>query len=122
MQYLPAILKTVTEKLPKEILLLILCLFMYHSVSEHKLKLKTTSTFVLWVDETELKRDRKVRPFSMFEPTEAPATSLRKNQSSDDLVRDAQVSGNKKQTPFVLSERKNTLVRFVLPAKVQHTI
>ncbi|KAM3605576.1 uncharacterized protein V6R79_001063 [Siganus canaliculatus] len=41
-------------------------------------------------DETELKRDRKVRPFSMFEPTEAPATSLRKNQSSDDLVRDTQ--------------------------------
>ncbi|KAM9345240.1 apoptosis-stimulating of p53 protein 2a isoform 2-T2 [Symphorus nematophorus] len=41
-------------------------------------------------DETELKRDRKVRPFSMFEPTEAPAPSLRKNQSSDDLVRDAQ--------------------------------
>uniref|UniRef100_A0A3Q3DRQ6 Tumor protein p53 binding protein, 2a n=1 Tax=Hippocampus comes TaxID=109280 RepID=A0A3Q3DRQ6_HIPCM len=36
------------------------------------------------------KRDRKVRPFSMFEPTEVPATSLRKNQSSDDLVRDAQ--------------------------------
>uniref|UniRef100_A0A3Q3WMM3 Uncharacterized protein n=1 Tax=Mola mola TaxID=94237 RepID=A0A3Q3WMM3_MOLML len=30
-------------------------------------------------------RDRKVRPFSMFEPTEAPTTSLRKNQSSDDL-------------------------------------
>lgn len=30
----------------------------------------------------------------MFEPTEAPATSLRKNQSSDDLVRDAQVRGN----------------------------
>ncbi|KAM9727967.1 apoptosis-stimulating of p53 protein 2-like isoform 3-T3 [Menidia menidia] len=41
-------------------------------------------------DESELKRDRKVRPFSMFEPTEAPAASLRKNQSSDDLVRDAQ--------------------------------
>nr|XP_033468952.1 apoptosis-stimulating of p53 protein 2a isoform X2 [Epinephelus lanceolatus] len=41
-------------------------------------------------DDTELKRDRKVRPFSMFEPTEVPATSLRKNQSSDDLVRDAQ--------------------------------
>uniref|UniRef100_A0A8D0ABU2 Tumor protein p53 binding protein, 2a n=1 Tax=Sander lucioperca TaxID=283035 RepID=A0A8D0ABU2_SANLU len=40
--------------------------------------------------EQELKRDRKVRPFSMFEPTEAPTTSLRKNQSSDDLVRDAQ--------------------------------
>lgn len=59
----------------------------------------------------------------MFEPTEAPATSLRKNQSSDDLVRDAQVRGNKKQTPFILSERKkNTLVRFVLPAEEQHTI
>lgn len=42
----------------------------------------------------ELKRDRKVRPFSMFEPTEAPTTSLRKNQSSDDLVRDAQVRGD----------------------------
>ncbi|XP_029962177.1 apoptosis-stimulating of p53 protein 2a isoform X4 [Salarias fasciatus] len=41
-------------------------------------------------DESELKRDKKVRPFSMFEPTEVPATSLRKNQSSDDLVRDAQ--------------------------------
>lgn len=36
-----------------------------------------------------------MRPFSMFEPTEAPATSLRKNQSSDDLVRDAQVRRNK---------------------------
>uniref|UniRef100_A0A672FK59 Tumor protein p53 binding protein, 2a n=1 Tax=Salarias fasciatus TaxID=181472 RepID=A0A672FK59_SALFA len=43
-------------------------------------------------DESELKRDKKVRPFSMFEPTEVPATSLRKNQSSDDLVRDAQAS------------------------------
>ncbi|MEQ2175700.1 hypothetical protein GOODEAATRI_020483, partial [Goodea atripinnis] len=42
-------------------------------------------------DESELKRDRKMRPLSMFEPTEAPATSLRKNQSSEDLVRDAQV-------------------------------
>ncbi|XP_035760696.1 apoptosis-stimulating of p53 protein 2a [Neolamprologus brichardi] len=41
-------------------------------------------------DDSELKRDRKVRPYSMFEPTEVPATSLRKNQSSDDLVRDAQ--------------------------------
>uniref|UniRef100_A0A3Q4HZ35 Tumor protein p53 binding protein, 2a n=1 Tax=Neolamprologus brichardi TaxID=32507 RepID=A0A3Q4HZ35_NEOBR len=42
------------------------------------------------VYDSELKRDRKVRPYSMFEPTEVPATSLRKNQSSDDLVRDAQ--------------------------------
>ncbi|XP_057703905.1 apoptosis-stimulating of p53 protein 2-like isoform X4 [Corythoichthys intestinalis] len=41
-------------------------------------------------DDSEPKRDKKVRPFSMFEPTEVPATSLRKNQSSDDLVRDAQ--------------------------------
>ncbi|XP_074532305.1 apoptosis-stimulating of p53 protein 2a isoform X2 [Halichoeres trimaculatus] len=43
-------------------------------------------------DEAELKRDRKVRPFSMFEPMEAPVSSLRKNQSSDDLVRDAQAA------------------------------
>ncbi|KAF7661801.1 hypothetical protein LDENG_00254130, partial [Lucifuga dentata] len=41
-------------------------------------------------DDSELKRDKKVRPFSMFESTEVPAASLRKNQSSDDLVRDAQ--------------------------------
>lgn len=38
----------------------------------------------------------------MFEPTEAPATSLRKNQSSDDLVRDAQVRGNE-NTLFISS-------------------
>lgn len=47
---------------------------------------------VVCVDETEgMKKDRRVRPFSMFEPTEVPAASLRKNQSSDDLVRDSQV-------------------------------
>uniref|UniRef100_A0A3B3D256 Tumor protein p53 binding protein, 2a n=1 Tax=Oryzias melastigma TaxID=30732 RepID=A0A3B3D256_ORYME len=40
--------------------------------------------------ELDVKRDRKVRPFSMFEPTEAPAPTLRKNPSCDDLVRDAQ--------------------------------
>ncbi|XP_034008074.1 apoptosis-stimulating of p53 protein 2a isoform X1 [Trematomus bernacchii] len=40
-------------------------------------------------DETETRRDKKVRPLSMFESTDVPATSLRKNQSSDDLVRDA---------------------------------
>ncbi|XP_063730885.1 apoptosis-stimulating of p53 protein 2a isoform X2 [Eleginops maclovinus] len=40
-------------------------------------------------DETETRRDKKVRPISMFESTDVPATSLRKNQSSDDLVRDA---------------------------------
>lgn len=46
---------------------------------------------LLLIDDIKLKGDRKVRPFSMFEPTEVPTTSLRKNQSSDDLVRDAQV-------------------------------
>ncbi|XP_011482745.1 apoptosis-stimulating of p53 protein 2 isoform X1 [Oryzias latipes] len=40
--------------------------------------------------ESDVKRDRKVRPFSMFEPTEAAATTLRKNPSCDDLIRDAQ--------------------------------
>uniref|UniRef100_A0A669F252 Tumor protein p53 binding protein, 2a n=1 Tax=Oreochromis niloticus TaxID=8128 RepID=A0A669F252_ORENI len=49
---------------------------------------KDTGTYCTY--DSELKRDRKVRPYSMFEPTEAPAASLRKNQSSDDLVRDAQ--------------------------------
>lgn len=58
------------------------------------MKLITASACGFMIDETELKRDRKVRPFSMFEPTEVPATSLRKNQSSDDLVRDAQVKQN----------------------------
>ncbi|KAJ3610774.1 hypothetical protein NHX12_022865, partial [Muraenolepis orangiensis] len=43
-------------------------------------------------DDAELKRDRKVRPFSMFEPTEPPAPGLRKNQSSEDLARDAQAA------------------------------
>ncbi|XP_035385955.1 apoptosis-stimulating of p53 protein 2a isoform X2 [Electrophorus electricus] len=35
-------------------------------------------------------QDRRVRPVSMLEAAEAPAATLRKNQSSDDLVRDAQ--------------------------------
>uniref|UniRef100_A0A673BKP1 Tumor protein p53 binding protein, 2a n=1 Tax=Sphaeramia orbicularis TaxID=375764 RepID=A0A673BKP1_9TELE len=48
------------------------------------------SIYALFLEDGELKRDRKVRPFSMFEPTEVPPASLRKNQSSDDLVRDAQ--------------------------------
>lgn len=67
-----------------------------------KLISSSSSPFVLWLDDSELKRDRKVRPYSMFEPTEAPATSLRKNQSSDDLVRDAQVRGNE-NTLFISS-------------------
>lgn len=37
-------------------------------------------------------QDRKARPISMFESTEPSTASLRKNQSSDDLARDAQVS------------------------------
>ncbi|XP_029030747.1 apoptosis-stimulating of p53 protein 2-like isoform X3 [Betta splendens] len=41
-------------------------------------------------DDTEQKKDKRGRPLSMFESTEAPTTSLRKNQSSDNLVRDAQ--------------------------------
>lgn len=41
-------------------------------------------------DDGELKRDKKARPASMFEPTDFQANALRKNQSSDDLVRDAQ--------------------------------
>ncbi|KAG9334882.1 hypothetical protein JZ751_006362 [Albula glossodonta] len=47
-------------------------------------------------DDTEvLKRDKdkRVRPFSMFEPSEPVIPSLRKNQSSEDLVRDAQNAG-----------------------------
>uniref|UniRef100_W5KCU5 Tumor protein p53 binding protein, 2a n=1 Tax=Astyanax mexicanus TaxID=7994 RepID=W5KCU5_ASTMX len=40
-------------------------------------------------------QDRRTRPVSMFEPTEQPAASLRKNQSSEDLVRDAQVTAVK---------------------------
>ncbi|TSP25426.1 Apoptosis-stimulating of p53 protein 2 [Bagarius yarrelli] len=35
-------------------------------------------------------QDRKARPISMFESTEPSTTTLRKNQSSDDLARDAQ--------------------------------
>ncbi|TRY91598.1 hypothetical protein DNTS_021759 [Danionella cerebrum] len=38
------------------------------------------------------KRDPRARPLSMFEANEPPAAVLRKNQSSEDLVRDAQVS------------------------------
>ncbi|KAG7263027.1 hypothetical protein CRUP_016802 [Coryphaenoides rupestris] len=44
-------------------------------------------------DDLELKRDRKVRPVSMFEATEPPPPAgLRRNPSTDDLVRDAQAS------------------------------
>lgn len=77
-----------------------------------KLISTSSSPCVLWLDDSELKRDRKVRPYSMFEPTEAPAASLRKNQSSDDLVRDAQVRGNE-NTLFMSSREKKILERFV---------
>lgn len=55
------------------------------------MKVNSASESALLIDDAKLKGDKKVRPFSMFEPTEVPTTSLRKNQSSDDLVRDAQV-------------------------------
>ena len=54
-----------------------------------------------------------MRPFSMFEPTEVPATSLRKNQSSDDLVRDAQVRGNGNT---VLTSRKE--INLVITSRI----
>ncbi|KAJ8248630.1 hypothetical protein GJAV_G00244060 [Gymnothorax javanicus] len=38
-------------------------------------------------------RDKKIRPVSMFEPPAPAPASLRKNQSSEDLVRDIQNSG-----------------------------
>ncbi|CAL8256205.1 unnamed protein product [Lota lota] len=50
-------------------------------------------------DDSELKRDRKVRPFSMFESMEQPTTGMRKNQSSDDLVRDAQATKHPVKVP-----------------------
>uniref|UniRef100_A0AAY4DDS3 Tumor protein p53 binding protein, 2a n=1 Tax=Denticeps clupeoides TaxID=299321 RepID=A0AAY4DDS3_9TELE len=49
-------------------------------------------------------QDRRVRPYSMFEATEQPTSSLRKNQSSDDLVRDAQVGPPVKVPPPVPSK------------------
>ncbi|KAA0717548.1 Apoptosis-stimulating of p53 protein 2 [Triplophysa tibetana] len=41
-------------------------------------------------DQGASKPDRRARPVSMFESIEPPAASLHKNQSSEDLVRDAQ--------------------------------
>ncbi|KAL4640784.1 apoptosis-stimulating of p53 protein 2 isoform X3 [Arapaima gigas] len=38
-------------------------------------------------------KEKKLRPFSMFEPTEQTAASLRRNQSSEDLLRDSQNQG-----------------------------
>ncbi|XP_056100887.1 apoptosis-stimulating of p53 protein 2a [Rhinichthys klamathensis goyatoka] len=54
------------------------------------------------------KRDPRVRPASMFESIEAPAASLRKNQSSEDLARDAQsaVKNTVKVPPPVPSKPK----------------
>ncbi|XDV50998.1 hypothetical protein PO909_019957, partial [Leuciscus waleckii] len=55
-----------------------------------------------------LKRDPRVRPASMFESLEAPAASLRKNQSSEDLARDARsaVKNTVKVPPPVPSKPK----------------
>uniref|UniRef100_H2LSR9 Tumor protein p53 binding protein, 2a n=1 Tax=Oryzias latipes TaxID=8090 RepID=H2LSR9_ORYLA len=57
---------------------------------------RMTSTSKPNTDQGEIIKKKKVRPFSMFEPTEAAATTLRKNPSCDDLIRDAQV---RKQVP-----------------------
>ncbi|KAM6956284.1 apoptosis-stimulating of p53 protein 2-like [Aplochiton taeniatus] len=43
-------------------------------------------------EESDLKREKKVRPSSMFEATEVPPSGLHKNQSTEDLVRDTQSS------------------------------
>ncbi|KAI1896922.1 hypothetical protein AGOR_G00099860, partial [Albula goreensis] len=40
-----------------------------------------------------LKRDKKARPSSMLDASEPSTNSLRKNQSSEDLLRDAQTAG-----------------------------
>jgi len=72
------------------------------------MKLIDASNYGFCTDETELKRDKKVRPFSMFEPTEAPTSSLRKNQSSDDLVRDATVRMN--SNIVFTSSKQNNLI------------
>ncbi|XP_055018955.1 apoptosis-stimulating of p53 protein 2a isoform X1 [Boleophthalmus pectinirostris] len=59
----------------------------------------------------ELKRDKKARPSSMFEPTDFPPNALRKNQSSDDLVRDAQSTSKPvKVPPPVASKPKGPAV------------
>ncbi|KAJ8384763.1 hypothetical protein AAFF_G00198490 [Aldrovandia affinis] len=58
-------------------------------------------------------KDKRVRPFSMFESTEPATASLRKNQSSEDLVRDAQISakGPVKVPPPVPSKPKQEASR-----------
>ncbi|XP_068183112.1 apoptosis-stimulating of p53 protein 2a isoform X2 [Antennarius striatus] len=61
-----------------------------HGASSTLPRMTSHNHFNTEQSETELKKDGKGRPSSMFEPTEAPTTSLRKNQSSDDLVRDTQ--------------------------------
>ncbi|XP_072565535.1 apoptosis-stimulating of p53 protein 2a isoform X2 [Paramormyrops kingsleyae] len=53
-----------------------------------------------------LKKDKKLRPVSMFEAPEPGTASLRRNQSSDDLFRDAQGKGVVKVPPPVPSKPK----------------
>ncbi|XP_056616847.1 apoptosis-stimulating of p53 protein 2a [Triplophysa dalaica] len=73
------------------------------------------------------KPDRRARPVSMFESTEPPAASLHKNQSSEDLVRDAQsaVKNTVKVPPPVPSKPKQAVLSGSLPGKsassAQHT-
>ncbi|KAJ8250822.1 hypothetical protein COCON_G00227440 [Conger conger] len=74
-------------------------------------------------DDSELQkrdRDKKVRPLSMFESTGLPTTSLRKNQSSEDLVRDAQNSGPglvKVPPPVASKPKQVTLPPGIPPAQ-----
>lgn len=70
----------------------------------------------------ELKRGRNVRPFSMFEPTEVPMTSLRKNQSSDDLVRDAQVRRNENTNLTSLTYTQELITDMVWLLLEQHSL
>ncbi|KAI7805287.1 putative apoptosis-stimulating of p53 protein 2, partial [Triplophysa rosa] len=78
-------------------------------------------------DRGALKQDRRVRPVSMFESTEPPAASLHKNQSSEDLVRDAQsaVKNTVKVPPPVPSKPKQAGLSGTFPGKsassAQHT-
>uniref|UniRef100_A0A3B4BEC4 Uncharacterized protein n=1 Tax=Periophthalmus magnuspinnatus TaxID=409849 RepID=A0A3B4BEC4_9GOBI len=70
-----------------------------HGSSSTLPRMPSHSSSMAEQDDGELKRDKKPRPSSMFEPTDLQANSLRKNQSSDDLVRDAQSSSKPVKVP-----------------------
>ncbi|XP_072293728.1 apoptosis-stimulating of p53 protein 2-like isoform X2 [Eucyclogobius newberryi] len=70
-----------------------------HGFSSTLPRMPSHSTSAAEQDDGELKRDKKARPASMFEPSDFPANALRKNQSSDDLVRDAQSASKPVKVP-----------------------